>query len=369
MVKVKKHGVILEPTGREFENNGVLNPATIRVDDDVHMFYRAVQHGNHSTIGYARLDGPLKLAERAKQPLLTPKFKYEKQGMEDPRIVKIGDTYYMTYVAYDNKDAITALATSKDLKKFRRHGIITSKMSYDRAEDWLHYSKLKEKYFWFASYYKDIIAKDALLRDKDVILFPKKIRGRFAMLQRIIPDIQYVSFRDFKDLTNEFWIRYMKRLRNYVILEPRYWHESRNIGGGCPPLETKKGWVLIYHAVEDSNRGKTYHAAAALLDKKDPRHVIGHLKKPLFSPTEDYECKGVVGHVVFPTGIALFGKKDKKLYIYYGAADKRIAVASLNLESLVNDMLKNGPRIEGYCKRHHKTKKRKHRKPGKKRKT
>jgi len=342
MPKVKKHGIILGPTKRNFECQGVLNPACIREGDDVRLFYRAVRWGNRSSIGFARLSGPLDVAERSKKPLITPRFNYEKQGTEDPRIVKISDTYYLTYVAYDGKDALTALATSKDLRKFRKRGIITPRFTYNEAERLLHNSKLKEKYFWFASYYKDTIANDVLLRDKDALLFPKKINGRFAMLHRIIPDIQLVYFKDFKELSNGFWKKYLKRISEYIILEPRYWHESRNIGGGCPPIETKKGWIVIYHSVEDFNQqGKTYHAAAALLDKNNPLKVIGHLKKPLFSPTEEWECRGVANNVVFPTGSAIFGKR---IYVYYGAADKRIAAASVSLDGLVEKMLSNGPR-------------------------
>ena len=96
---------------------------------------------------------------------------------------------------------------------------------------------------------------------------------------------------------------------------------------------------MIYHAVDDMNQGRTYRAGAALLDKKDPTKVIGHLHEPLFSPEEKWEKKGVVGNVVFPTGTALFGKR---LYIYYGAADKYIAVASVNLRELVDTLIKEG---------------------------
>ena len=97
---------------------------------------------------------------------------------------------------------------------------------------------------------------------------------------------------------------------------------------------------------KDSNQGKTYHAAAALLDRRDPRKVIGHLKKPLFSPGLEWECRGVVDRVVFPTGTAVFGKR---LYIYYGAADKVVAAASINLNGLVEDMLENGVRQGFVC--------------------
>jgi predicted GH43/DUF377 family glycosyl hydrolase len=99
MIEVKKEGIFLTRTDLEFENEGVLNPAVIREGDNVHLFYRAVQHGNHSTIGYCRLTGPLTLAERWDKPILVPEFDYESHGVEDPRIVKIDDLYYMTYTA------------------------------------------------------------------------------------------------------------------------------------------------------------------------------------------------------------------------------------------------------------------------------
>ena len=111
MIKVKKEGIILKKTRLAFENAGVLNPATIREGDSVHIFYRAVQEGNLSTIGYCRLDGPLTVAERWSRPLMVPEFEYESQGVEDARIVKIDDTYFLTYTGYDGINARWALAT------------------------------------------------------------------------------------------------------------------------------------------------------------------------------------------------------------------------------------------------------------------
>ena len=101
MITVKKEGILIAKTNLEFENEGVLNPAIIRDGDSVHMFYRAVQNGNISTIGYCKLDGPLTVVERWEKPFMIPEFEYESQGIEDPRIVKIDDVYYMTYTPYD----------------------------------------------------------------------------------------------------------------------------------------------------------------------------------------------------------------------------------------------------------------------------
>ena len=114
MIEVKKEGILLEKTNLEFENEGVLNPAVIRIGDRVHILYRAVQQGNHSTIGYCKLDGPLTVVERWNKPILVPSCEYESHGVEDARIVKIDDLFYLTYTGYDGINARGALALSKD---------------------------------------------------------------------------------------------------------------------------------------------------------------------------------------------------------------------------------------------------------------
>jgi beta-1,2-mannobiose phosphorylase / 1,2-beta-oligomannan phosphorylase len=340
MLKVKRHGIILRPGKEKFENQGVFNPACIKLGNEVHMYYRAFSKDKRSTIGYCKLDGPLNVVERSKKPILFSQSKKE-YSLEDPRIVEINGIYYLTYVAYDGKNVRIAYAISKDPKNFKKKGIISPEMTYDRAEDIFRTcaDKLKERYFLFEARYKDECGKNVILWDKDAFFFPKKIKGKFALVHRILPDIQVIYFKNFKDLTLKYWEKYFKRLSDYVILESRYWYENRNVGGGCPPIETDQGWLLIYHAVDDMNKGKIYRAGAALLDKDDPTKVIGHLKEPLFSPKEDYEIKGDVDNVVFPTGHAIFGKR---LYIYYGAADKNIAVVSVNLKKLLKELLKNG---------------------------
>ncbi|MBA4319576.1 MAG: pesticidal protein Cry7Aa, partial [Flavobacterium sp.] len=86
MITVEKKGIILSPTDKEFENNGVLNPGIYQDGNTVHIFYRAVQNGNLSTIGYAKTEGPLKIVERYDYPIITRDFDYEKHGVEDSRI-------------------------------------------------------------------------------------------------------------------------------------------------------------------------------------------------------------------------------------------------------------------------------------------
>ncbi|MBI2033824.1 MAG: pesticidal protein Cry7Aa [Candidatus Liptonbacteria bacterium] len=336
MIKVKKLGVILEPTKIPFESQAVLNPGTYQEGKFVHLFYRAIDKRNHSCIGYAKLDGPTKVVERSRRPIVRRNFNYEKKGVEDPRIVKIGNIFYLLYVAHDGKNALTAYATSHDLKHFKKHGVVSAQITYHEAERIFKKNpRLKDAYFFFASFYEQFAGQDVLLWEKDFLLFPKKIRGQFALVHRVLPDMQIVFFKKFSDLTNNFWRQYLKDLSKHVILEGKHWFESRNIGGGAPPIETKAGWLLILHSVEELNRGRVYHASAALLDKNNPEKLIGRLHEPLFSPTKPWEKSGVVSNVVFPTGTALFGDT---LYIYYGAADKRIGVASVDINDLIREI-------------------------------
>jgi len=340
MVTVEKHGIILSPTDKEFENNGVLNPGIYQEGNTVHILYRAVQEGNLSTIGYAKTEGPLKIVERLDYPIIIRDFDYEKQGVEDARVVKIEDTYYLTYTAYDGINALGALATSKDLIHFEKHGIITPKINYQEYERLILCcgSKLNPKYHHYYNLFSQLgLANDEFrfLRDKDVVLFPRKINGKFAMLHRIWPGIQIVYFDDWKHLTKSFWENYLENLTNYIVIDPRGTHEVNYIGAGGPPIETEFGWLMIYHGVQETPTGTIYHANAALLQLDKPENEIARLDLPLFSPTKQWEMEGVVTNVVFPTGQALFGDD---LYVYYGAADRDIAVAKININELLHEL-------------------------------
>ncbi|PWA05050.1 glycoside hydrolase family 130 protein [Flavobacterium psychrotolerans] len=342
MITIEKHGIILSPTEKEFENNGVLNPGIFQEGNTIHILYRAVQEGNLSTIGYAKTDGPLKIVERYKHPLITRDFDYESHGVEDARIVKIEDTYYITYTAYDGVNAMGAFATSKDLIHFEKQGIITPTVNYQEYESLVLCcgEKLNPKYHHYYRLFAQIglVADEfRLLRDKDIVFFPRKINGKFALLHRIWPGIQIVYFDHWRDLTKSFWEDYLKHLTDYIVLDPKGIFEVNYIGAGGPPIETDDGWLLIYHGVHETTTGRTYHAKAALLQIDKPENEISRLNLPLFSPTKQWEIEGEVNNVVFPTGHALFGDD---LYIYYGAADKHIAVAKMSLKELLIELVK-----------------------------
>lgn len=341
MLEVKKEGILLSKTDHDFENEGVLNPAIIRVGNKVHMYYRAVSKGNYSSIGYCQFDGPLTLEERFEYPELSYEFDYESHGIEDPRITNIDGTYYLTYTAYNGVNALGALATSNNLHHFEKKGIIVPQISYAEFKRFTSgKGEINKKYSRY-NHRKHLLKKsekEILVWDKNVVFFPKRINGKLYFLHRIRPDIQIASVNEIHELTEEFWEHYFVNIEENIVMTSRYDHEVSYIGGGCPPIETDRGWLLIYHGVHDTTKGFVYSACAALLDLENPLKEIARLPYPLFKPEHEWELKGEVNNVCFPTGTALF---DDTLYIYYGAADERIACTSVSLSALLDELLLN----------------------------
>ncbi len=339
MIDLVNHGVVLKPRDKAFEKGGVFNPACVYRDGLVHMFYRAVAEGNRSTIGYCQLRDN-KVVYQADEPVLVPEYQYELQGLEDPRITFLEGRYYMFYTGFDGVSAVVAYATSQDLKKWDKQGLISPRITYDEAEDIFRHSGVDEKYIFFERLFRKKRGEGVMLWEKDAALFPKKINGKYAVMHRILPGIQVLFFDSFEQLTMDFWREYLVKLKDFVVLEPKLWFESGYIGGGCTPIEVDDGWLLIYHAVEKAGGGDNdwiYRAAAALLDKDDPRKVIGVLKEPLFEPQERWEKEGIVNNVVFPTGAVAEGKM---LTVYYGAADKTIGAKSMSIDRLIREIKK-----------------------------
>jgi len=355
-IKVKRK-LLMEPTQNKWEERAVLNPSVVQDKEGTeHIFYRAVAKNWVSSIGYAKIkNGKI---ERFYKPVMRPTRSYERKGIEDPRVTKIGNVYYMLYIAFDGKDARIAYAISKDLKKWEKKGIISPNISVNEARKLVKIKKYRDK--WKK---QEICGSRVALWDKDAILFPKKINGYFVMLHRFLPDIQIVKFKKFSELKKDnFWRDYIANLsegKDDVSLYRRYDWEGEHIGAGAAPIETKKGWLLIYHGVSLKKMAflsrifhKTrynlcgvfhrlrnrrlplvYHVGVALLDLKNPETEINRLKKPLFSPSYSWEKKGDVNEVVFPEGVSI---KGNNLRIYYGCADTRIGLAEINLKKLLS---------------------------------
>ncbi len=320
--------LLLKPSKNDWESGAVLNPTAIRERGVTHLIYRAVKHPNYSSLGYARIvKGNIKRFDR---PFLKPEKVWEREGVEDPRITKVGGTYYLLYTAWDGKNARVALAVSKDLKRFRRMGVVSPNIPASEAAKLAGLARYRRAWKGYR--------KGSILFDKDAVLFPEKISGKFVMLHRLEPDIQIVYFRSFSELKKrKFWENYLKNIRKHVVMRPKHPWESEKIGAGATPIKTEKGWLLLYHGVQKTGRGRVYRAGAALLDLKHPEKEIARLEKPLFGPTHEWERKGDVNNVVFPEGAVV---EKGVLSIFYGCADSRIGLARVRIRELLKRLEK-----------------------------
>ncbi len=221
---------------------------------------------------------------------------YEKRGIEDPRITKIDDTYYILYTAYSVHGPRLGLAKTPDFKKFERIALVSQP------------------------------------ENKDAVLFPKKIGGRYVRFDR--PSTSAGA---------DIWISYSEDLVHWgdsqVVMEtrPSFW-DSKKIGAGAPPIETDKGWLEIYHGVKGTSGGNIYRLGCALFDLKDPSKKIGRSKVPVLAPRKYYERTGDVPNVVFTCGAVPEADKGE-IKIYYGASDTCICVATAKIEDLIESAL------------------------------
>ncbi len=323
----------------KWESKAVFNPGVVLVGDKTYLLYRAA--GEYDTyiskIGLAVSDDGIKFERKNKFPVIEPQDDYDRWACEDPRITKIGDTFYITYVALSQRiknggkptyDTIhdlnsqTALVTTKDFVVFERMGIITPKNSDDR----------------------------------DVVIFPEKIDDKFVILHRPhrwcknwFEDPKSkgvdVGAPPFEELPQRpaVWISYSSDLKNWSdhTLLIRATHvDDEKTGPGAPPIKTDAGWLFLYHHVGKDREGKIiYTAKVALLDLEDPTKVIAKIPYPILEPKESYEVSGDVDNVVFPTGVFV---KDDTLFVYYGAADKYCGLATIPLREIIDELLRCG---------------------------
>ncbi len=231
-------------------------------------------------------------------PTLFPEGPYEELGVEDARITPIEDKFYITYVAVSRHGITTALASTQDFVHYERHGIILP------------------------------------TENKDVVIFPERIGDSYVALHRPL------SANPFGP--PEMWMAYSPDLIHWgehhcVIGGGSDWG-SMKVGAGTPPIKTPEGWLEIYHGSDKAHAEDTvgvYCAGAALFDLDNPGQLIARSKEPILVPEMDYERKGFLNSIVFPTGIVANGDD---LLIYYGAADTYTAVTKLSLHDVLETL-------------------------------
>ena len=314
---------ILEPRGDGWESIEVYNPAAVCIDGEIHLLYRAVGEytGYVSRLGHAIFDENLDLVERCDGPCFLPDLELWEMSVEDARLTPLEGHLYMTYVITPTpcppysvrrrlgmpprpqartRISLAEATCDSGHMSFQRLGIITPYGSNQR----------------------------------DTVLFPEKIGDQYAALHRPSAWIGdgYPTERP------GIWFAYLDGLpgRMYehrLVMKSEQPWESWKVGAGPPPVRTDKGWLLIYHGVDEN---RVYRAGAALLDLEKPWKIIARTPEPILKPEEEYERIGDVPNVVFPQGAVV---RDGTLYVYYGAADKVCCLATANLDDLITFVL------------------------------
>jgi predicted GH43/DUF377 family glycosyl hydrolase len=289
---------IISPEGNGFESAGTFNPAIVKLDKDFVMLYRAQDRSGTSRLGYATSHDGIHFSRR-REPVLVPETPYEKGGgVEDPRIVQVGGTYYLTYTGYNNvdgagpehKDAQLCLATSSDLTHWKRQGVIMP--AYKGA--------------WNVGW------------TKSGAILTEKVKGKYWMY--------YLG--DARSQSSQMGIAYSDDLFHWAdaldhpVLSSRPgFFDSKVVEPGPPPVLTEKGILLIYNGADDD---LVYSTGWVLFDKQDATRVVARAEKPVFLPEKPWEEVGQVPNVVFVEGLM---RTDKRWLFYYGGADKCIGVA------------------------------------------
>ena len=339
-MKLKKYegNPVLSPNPEnKWENLVVCNPGVWYEDGKFYMLYRAAGDDEEHIIrmGLATSTDGFHFERVSDQPAFGPSADGEDSGcVEDPRIVKFDDYYYVTYAfrpchpgqywkfAHDEvvvKDfgpnapsflqkniANTGLAMTRDFRNWRRLGRIT------KPE----------------------------LDDRDVIIFPEKINGKYAMIHR---PKEWIGEK-YGPKHPAIWLKYSADLLNWdvpskLLIEGRPGGWEEKIGGNTPPLKTEKGWLMLYHGVEDGGTGY-YRVGAMVLDLNDPSIILGRTRDFILEPEYTYEKEGFYNGCVFPTGNVIVGNT---LYVYYGCADKYVGVATADVNELVDFILTQKP--------------------------
>jgi predicted GH43/DUF377 family glycosyl hydrolase len=285
-----------------FTCNTVFNGSPLKLDDEYLMLLRVEGQHGYSLFALARSRDGYEW-EVEPRPVMTPTTegpmaRYEVAGIEDPRLTVLDGTIHVLYTAFSGYGPVMALATTEDFHHFERLGIVSEP------------------------------------GNKDGLLFPRKVGGRYARLDRPIGnDVGsiWVSFSD--DLFHWGGSR--------VVITPRGGHwDSYRVGGSAVPLETEEGWLEIYHGVKMTSGGPIYRAGVVLLDLEDPYVVISRSDVPILAPRAEYERIGDINNVVFASGAIL--EPDGTVKVYYGAADTAICVAEAPLKEIL-DLVSSSP--------------------------
>jgi len=321
-LKKPDHNPIITPNpDHPWESQATFNTAALHLDGKVHFLYRAIGDTGVSVLGYASSVDGLHIDERLAEPAYVSTSDFDERrgrpifrtpygsgggygGVEDPRLILVDGRIYMTYVAFDGWRPPRVALTSIEIEDF-----------------------LKHRWCWKPP----VLISPPDVVDKNAVIFPERVRGKYVIFHRIFPNVlvDFVDSLDFQE--GEY-------LKGEFVIPPREdsW-DSRKLGAGAPPMKTKDGWLLIYHAVDDKDASK-YKIGAMLLDLDDPRKVLHRTMSPILEPDMPYENDGYKSGVAYPCGAVIL--KDH-LFVYYGGADTVTCVAWHPLDEFLEHLKKH----------------------------
>lgn len=305
-----------------WDSRASFNSAAIYEDGKVHFLYRALGDTDLSVLGYATSTDGLTIDYRADSPAYIPREPFETPGghrfssiaqhftsgggyggVEDPRITKVEDRVYLTYVAFDGATAPRAAMSSIHIDDFLKN-------------DWDKWEKAK------------LISAPGMV-NKSAVVLPRKVKGKYVVMHRVYPNIlvDYLDNLEFNDY-----------LQGHYFIPPRkqFW-DSKKVGAGAPPIETKDGWLLIYQSVGYQDPGR-YKIGAMMLERDNPAKVLYRTHMPIIEPEEHYENNGFKAGVVYPCGAVIM---KNKLHIYYGGADSYVNAATADIDTFLDEMKHN----------------------------
>jgi len=328
------HNPIIVPGLYPWRMAASFNPGVIYEDGRYFLYERAAGSLRpfHCYIGLLESHDGVHFAHVSDRPVFTPEMAGSPYGsVQDPRVVRIGATYYMTYAfrpytwsinptgvgVFEGYETNFPGYDGNSRKNQTRSGIAVS-------DDRLHWSHLA----W---------VNDLDVDDRDILLFPQKIGEKYAVLRR---PRKFVGAMQAQDDHPGIYLSYSQDLLTWsqpeLVIQPEYAWEGNRIGGSTPPVQTDQGWLVFYHGVENQDpslRRVCYRLGAMLLDLENPTRVIARTSNFLMEPETYYERFGsIIPNVIFPTGVVL---KDGLISLYYGVCDTAIALATARLDDVL----------------------------------
>ncbi|HUV04146.1 MAG TPA: glycosidase [Armatimonadota bacterium] len=298
--KRSEHNPIITFQEMPYPCNTVFNPGAAEVGGETLLLLRVEDLEGRSHLTVARSADGITGWRIERTPLLSPEDEnnpHEEYGCEDPRLTYLADMgkWVIAYTAYSPFGAGVALALTEDFESVERLGLVLAP------------------------------------NNKDASLFPRKINGKYWMLHRpVAGNIEHIWLTESHNLLH--WGR------PWMVLGERGgpWWDGHKVGANTIPIETEKGWLILYHGVKSFPAGPAYRMGAALLDLEDPRRLISRLPYWILGAHEGYEMSGEVPNVVFACGHV---QKGDDLYVYYGAADTSVCLATARISEILDALL------------------------------